>query len=106
MNMIPDNILRAVCWTLLHSLWQGLIFAIIAGTIMVLTKKASSTLRYNLLCCGMLLFLAGWNYTFYLQLQGGSTMSSVDTLVSRQNVIDAKIHQISPAPAINSTTAS
>ncbi len=41
MNVIPDTILRAVCWSLLHSLWQGLIFAVVSGVIMVLTKKAA-----------------------------------------------------------------
>jgi beta-lactamase regulating signal transducer with metallopeptidase domain len=68
MTFIPDTILRAICWTLLHSLWQGLIFAIVAGIVLVLTKKASSSLRYNLLCCGMILFLAVSGYTFYRQL--------------------------------------
>jgi hypothetical protein len=68
MNFIPDTILRAICWTLLHSLWQGLIFAIVAGIMLVLTKKASSALRYTLLCCGMMLFLAISGYTFYRQL--------------------------------------
>jgi beta-lactamase regulating signal transducer with metallopeptidase domain len=68
MTFIPDTILRAICWTLLHSLWQGLIFAIVAGVVLVLTKKASSSLRYNLLCCGMMLFLAVSGYTFYHQL--------------------------------------
>ena len=68
MTFIPDTILRAICWTLLHSLWQGLIFAIVAGTVLVLTKKASSSLPYNLLCCGMILFLAVSSYTFYHQL--------------------------------------
>jgi bla regulator protein blaR1 len=67
MTFIPDTILRAICWTLLHSLWQGLIFAIVAGIVLVLTKKASSSLRYNLLCCGMILFLAISGYTFYRQ---------------------------------------
>lgn len=69
MNMIPDIILRATCWTLLHSLWQGLILAVLAGTILVLTKKASASIRYNLLCCGLILFLATSGVTFYLQLQ-------------------------------------
>jgi len=68
MTFIPDTILRAICWTLLHSLWQGLIFAIVAGIVLVLTRKASSSLRYNLLCCGMILFLAVSGYTFYRQL--------------------------------------
>jgi bla regulator protein blaR1 len=68
MNFIPDTILRAACWSLLHSLWQGLIFAVVAGVIMVLTKKATSTLRYNLLCGLMALFLVASGYTFYREL--------------------------------------
>jgi bla regulator protein blaR1 len=68
MHLIPDTILRAICWTLLHSLWQGLLLALIAGAVMVMTKKASSALRYNLLCTLLLLFLAASTYTFYAQL--------------------------------------
>jgi bla regulator protein blaR1 len=68
MHLIPDTILHAICWTLLHSLWQGLVLALIAGVVMVMTKKASSALRYNLLCTLLLLFLASSAYTFYYQL--------------------------------------
>jgi bla regulator protein BlaR1 len=68
MNLIPENILRAVCWTLLHSLWQGLVLAVVAGLVMVLSKRAGATLRYNLLCCLMILFVAVSGYTFYRQL--------------------------------------
>jgi beta-lactamase regulating signal transducer with metallopeptidase domain len=73
MTLIPDTILRALCWALLHSLWQGLILALVAGLILVLTKKASSALRYNLLCCGMILFLIVSGYTFYSQLRAVDT---------------------------------
>lgn len=75
-HIIPDNIVRAVCWTLLHSLWQGLIVAVIAGMIMVLTKKSSSSLRYNLLCSLLFLFLAVSGYTFYRELPS-STLPAV-----------------------------
>jgi beta-lactamase regulating signal transducer with metallopeptidase domain len=75
MNMIPDILLRALCWTLLHSLWQGLVLAVVAGTILVLTKKASSSLRYNLLCCGMVLFLVASGATFYFQLQAADSQA-------------------------------
>lgn len=68
MHLLSDTILRAVCWTLLHSLWQGLIFAVVAGLVLVLTRKASAALRYSLLCCGMVLFLGVSGYTFYRQL--------------------------------------
>jgi bla regulator protein BlaR1 len=76
-QLVPDIILRAVCWTLLHSLWQGLLVAVLAGIIMVLTKKSSSSLRYNLLCGLLFLFLAASGYTFYRQLP--STASSAVT---------------------------
>ncbi len=80
MNMIPDILLRALCWTLLHSLWQGLILAVVAGTILVLTKKASASLRYNLLCCGMILFLLASSATFYLQLRAAGAAADVPVL--------------------------
>ena len=73
MHIIPDTIVRAVCWTLLHSLWQGLIVAVIAGMIMVLTKKSSSSLRYTLLCSLLFLFLAVSGYTFYRQLPSSTS---------------------------------
>src|SRR5579859_5498435 len=80
MNLIPDTILRAVCWTLLHSLWHGLIFAVVAGIVMVLTKRASSAMRYNLLCCLMILFLAVSGTTFYRQLGADEAPGSAATI--------------------------
>jgi beta-lactamase regulating signal transducer with metallopeptidase domain len=68
MSFIPDSILRGVCWSVLLSLWLGLIVALVAGIIMVLSKKAHSALRYNLLCSLVILFLAVSGYTFYRQL--------------------------------------
>jgi len=88
MNMIPDIMLRALCWTLLHSLWQGLVLAVVAGAILVLTKKASASLRYNLLCCGMILFLAASGATFYLQLQAAGGISEGTVLHATGPVTD------------------
>jgi beta-lactamase regulating signal transducer with metallopeptidase domain len=76
MNLIPDIILRAVCWTLLHSLWQGLILAVIAGLVMVLSKRAGAALRYNLLCSLMIVFIAVSGFTFYRQLHTPVTTGS------------------------------
>jgi bla regulator protein BlaR1 len=73
MNLIPDIILRAVCWTLLHSLWQGFILAAVAGMLMVLSRRAPASLRYNLLCCLMIVFIAVSGYTFYRQLHAPVT---------------------------------
>src|ERR1700722_3353411 len=69
MNFIPETIVRALCWTLLHSLWQGLILAIIAGVVMLLTRRASSSTRYSILGVLIIGFLAVSGYTFVRQFQ-------------------------------------
>ena len=89
MNWIPDILLRALCWTLLHSLWQGLIFAVVAGAILILTKKASSSLRYNLLCSGMILFLAASVITFCFQLRAADDLRAANALQAADNLRSA-----------------
>lgn len=69
MNFIPGTIIRALCWTLLHSLWQGLILAIVAGAVMLLTKKARSSARYSLLAVLLGGFLMVSGYTFFHELR-------------------------------------
>jgi bla regulator protein BlaR1 len=67
---MSDQLTGALCNTLLHSLWQGVILAAIAGLIVVSTRKASSALRYNLLISALMLFALGVLATFigqYLQ---------------------------------------
>ena len=103
MNMIPDIILRALCWTLLHSLWQGLILAVVAGTILVLTKRASASLRYNLLCCGLILFLATSGVTFYLQLQTEGGAAQGPAFHSAGAITGAATGHPGTNPAVNPT---
>jgi len=66
-NLFSDKILQAICWTLLHSLWQALILAAITAFIMIVTKKSSSNLRYTLLSCIFILFLITVGFTFNRQ---------------------------------------
>jgi bla regulator protein BlaR1 len=67
-NMIPDQLIKALCNTLIHSLWQGLILAAVTGLTIVLTKKASAALRYNLMIGFLVLFSATTIFTFFTQL--------------------------------------
>jgi beta-lactamase regulating signal transducer with metallopeptidase domain len=69
MNAIPETIIRALCWTLLHSLWQGMILAIVAGVVMLLTKKARSATRYTLLATLVMGFLLLSGYTFFREFR-------------------------------------
>jgi beta-lactamase regulating signal transducer with metallopeptidase domain len=67
-NLIPDQLIKALCNTLIHSLWQGLILATFTGLTVVLTKKASAALRYNLMIGFLVLFSVTTVFTFFTQL--------------------------------------
>ncbi|MCF0062363.1 M56 family metallopeptidase [Dyadobacter chenwenxiniae] len=59
-----QKLVQALSLTLIHSLWQGLIAAVIAGTILMLTKKAKPALRYNLLATLLFALVLTSAYTF------------------------------------------
>ncbi len=64
MNFLTGKIIQAICWTLLHSLWQGLLLAVVTGIVMVLSKRSSSSARYNLLSVLFVLFIVTTAFTF------------------------------------------
>jgi len=91
-NNAFDRLAGALCNTLIHSLWQGILLTAIAGVIIICTRKTSSALRYNLLISAMLLFAAGVSATFVWQYDR-----------SPVNAIDmppvTKINNVQPAHA-------
>ncbi len=66
--IFAESYIKAISWTLLHSLWQGMILALIAGCIIYFTKRKTSALRYNLLTGAMLSFIIGCGIMFVFQL--------------------------------------
>ena len=62
--------IQAICWTLVHSLWQGLFFALVTGVAMLLTRQASAAMRYNIICILFFLFLAVCAGTLLYELTG------------------------------------
>jgi bla regulator protein blaR1 len=68
-NWLPnDKIIQALCWTLLHSLWQGLLLTIVAAIIITITRKSAPRLRYNLLTALFILFIVITGFTFIREI--------------------------------------
>jgi len=67
---INHKVVQAIYLTLLHSLWQGLLSAVVAGLVIMFTQKRSSYTRYNLLIATMALFFVSVVFTFCWQLAG------------------------------------
>ena len=62
-----SQVVGALTWTLFHSLWQGLLIAIVAGLIISATKRAKPVLRYQLLSLLLFFLLFTCALTFCYQ---------------------------------------
>ena len=65
---ISDSAVRAICWTLIQSLWIGLLIALLCGIIIATTRKSAAALRYRLLCCLLVLFVTSMVVTFTIEV--------------------------------------
>jgi len=64
-QLLPENIAQALCRTLIHSLWQGLILAIVTGLIILFTRKSSAAKRYRWLVGALCLFTICFVFTLF-----------------------------------------
>jgi bla regulator protein blaR1 len=86
-----DSLLSALCNTLLHSLWQGIILAAIAGLIVICTRKSSSALRYNLLVSALLLFAISVGATFAWQYESSAVTNIAIARMRHFNTYPANV---------------
>lgn len=74
------RLVQAFSWMLIHSLWQGLLLAIVAGVVLMLTKRSSAVIRYNLVFAQLLLFILGCIFTFTWEWNSNELHSVVQPL--------------------------
>lgn len=67
-NVLAGKVIQAFCWMLIHSLWQGLLFIIITGVVMMLTARSGAALRYNIVSVLFFLFITVCGFTFIREL--------------------------------------
>jgi len=79
--------INAISYTLVHSLWQGVLLSAITGLIMSCTRKSSSALRYNLLVSAMVLFAVGVTATFCFECNEGRAI--IPVFLAGQHVINS-----------------
>ncbi|PWT95193.1 MAG: hypothetical protein C5B52_18320 [Bacteroidetes bacterium] len=87
MMLTWNEIIKATCWTFIHSLWQGLLFAILAGAIIMFSNRMKSFQRYSVLSFLFTLFLASTIITFgwelFSQKQTASTIITSSTTTNQ-----------------------
>ncbi len=81
-----DKLIHAFCWTLIHSLWQGMLLALFAGIVILTTKRSAPALRYRLLSGLFLVFVAAVCVSFAWQWQAGAeTADPLQQVFTREN---------------------
>ena len=83
-SLMNSNWIKTLSWTFMHSLWLGLLAAVLAGIVIAFTKTASPGIRYNLIGIVMLLFIGSIVVTFYNEYSGINTDSTAPMPVLRQ----------------------
>lgn len=73
MNFINDTIIKAVSWTLIHSLWLGMLLAIVTGISLLFTRKQTAAFRYNLLAGLSVLFIISIGFAMHYELKQSSS---------------------------------
>ena len=59
-----QHFIQAFSWMLLHSLWQGLLLAILTALALTLAKRSAASVRYNLVLMQFVLFILACCSTF------------------------------------------
>ncbi|MEO0734429.1 MAG: hypothetical protein AAFZ52_16450, partial [Bacteroidota bacterium] len=88
---LPD-LISALGWTLLHSLWQGSLLFLFLVPLLQLLRDRSPQLRYGIACGALLLLVAGMAVTFSWQWEKLPAAAPATTSV-------AFVPEIAPAAA-------
>jgi bla regulator protein BlaR1 len=70
--------------TLVHSLWQGVAAAILAGLVIAFTRKSSAAKRYNGLLAVYALFIITVSITCFYELGSSATITATPTAAGMQ----------------------
>ncbi len=90
-SIISEEWITILGWSLLHSLWQGALIALILGIVLLFLQKKSSNLRYVLSASALVLVLVAFLGTFVYLYQNTTTQGASEMTYI---VIEADQYQI------------
>ncbi len=82
---IPEPLIKAIGWTLLHSLWQGAGIALVLAVLLVILHRRSAAIRYTVSAVAMLILLLFIGNTFISQYKTFTTKQSATPAFSKIN---------------------
>jgi len=71
-SLITQALFERIGWTIIHSLWQGLLIGLLAGLVLILLRRYSARTRYFVLLIAMSAVLFSAVTTFMVIPSAGS----------------------------------
>lgn len=96
-DILSDRLIYATGWTLIHSIWQGLLVGLVLAGCLVIFKEQTSKFKYNISISSMFLFFAFSAMTFFhLYQQYSYRYDNTNSMTVMTTIFS------SPAAAVNS----
>lgn len=101
-SFFPSQLAEALGWTLLHSLWQGMMIAILATLTLIVLRRQPALIRYRLVNVALLAVLLASVVTFAYYYRGGvaapTLVDSMGAVINEE--VNAAVAEVMVAPAI------
>ena len=91
-DLLSESIVQAVCLTLVHSLWQGILLAMLTAMIVLLTKRSTAVRRYSLLVGALCLFTLSFFITLVTELNSQNINGLQLSAEERSSVISGMLN--------------
>jgi len=81
-QIFSSEVMYALSWTIMHSIWQGLIIAIVLALFIKLTPRLRANTKYVISCIAMLLLFTLSAITFYSYYELEGTYAAFETVLT------------------------
>ena len=85
-TFINQTLIDALGWTLIHSLWQGAVIALLATILLVVMRRSAPRIRY-IVMAGLLLMLPVASLVTFFQVYQPFSEAIVEETASASNLI-------------------
>lgn len=75
-----NNLIKAIGWSILHSLWQGAIIYAMLFIVLMAWPKMNSRLKHNLAFGSLFLIFASFCFTFFTVFELPTTSTSIESI--------------------------
>ncbi|MHC4693455.1 MAG: M56 family metallopeptidase, partial [Planctomycetota bacterium] len=92
-NILSQEMVQKLGWTLLHSLWQGAVVVLLLAVCLRILQKSSANIRYVISCLGLAVIVLLPVVTFCV-IPTPAPISDVESIPGPQPIVTGRLHEV------------